>query len=196
MLPPDVRPPFCIRPLSFESSRILSHHVSKVTFLCWHLTCLFLLLLFCFCTLSYCAHTSWILFALKALEFFTAVFFCLLCYPPWYLILCYYLGFFLPPSFNFSRPIQSVFAQHITSIVLPGLALLYGCYGPEKSAFVSNTINSNGCSQSLSSLCISWSSARREEKHTQPSTPSCFFLRTSDWMGLLIAPREDNYSCF
>lgn len=77
--------------------------------------------------------------------------------------------FFLPPSFNFSRPIQSVFAQHITSIVLPGLALLYGCYGPEKSAFVSDTISSNGCSQSLSSLCISY--LQPEEKKNTPSLP-------------------------
>ena len=119
LLPPDIRPLFCIRSVSFEPSRILSHHASFIAPIHTVPTLLD----------EVCSENTRILHS---------CFLCPHCCPPRYLILYYYLSCFscIPDSTSVdqlsqSPPSVSFLCSWNSPCVLPGLTLLHGCYGPE-----------------------------------------------------------------
>ena len=153
----------------------------RVTLLCGHLgspRCI----LFGLCTCSYHAHTSGMLFFLKALEVFAAVSSVLaaVLQRTWFCTIIQ-----VPSSLSNSALRFSSLGQ--TSQSLPRMLLLFPQKGPRKLSGLAflykcmvqkirpwfETISSSSHSLLLSTLSIPWPSARREENH---SPAFCVFL--------------------
>lgn len=179
--------------LSFVSDLSpLSHPESCPTmpqklFLCWYLIALCfiintLLLLHPFIL----RPLLWMLFALKTSGILHSCFLCPHCCPPRWLILCYYLSCFsfIPHSTSVDQlslhPVYHFFMEQTLCPARPNI-IVWKLWS-RKSAIICDTIRSNGCSQFLFALCMSWSPARREENHSQSSIPFCFPFRTSVWL--------------